>query len=570
MQYEGENIRAYPVANRNRSHRRLHAYSPAAILFFAFLTGWNDSPNAEPVTVDFSSFIGAHSHDSASAISIDDEGFIYIAGHTFSDAYPVTSTFGSTGLIDATISKFSADGSQLIFSVRIGGSGRDIARDIAVDSGGNIYITGETDSFDFPVSNPWQQNNRGNTASTGPDNTEAFILKLGPNGDHLEFSSYFGGSAYDAAHGIALTRDRRIYIIGETTSPDLFMTEQNLDFSCGTDGQCNSKPARREFDAFFAVFDLHHQQQLVYSTYFGGTGSDKAHAITLHPTTGVAYIAGETTSLDLPQLHRMQNGHGGSVDGFIAGIDTRERGINGLVFSSYLGGSQEDLTAAITMTADGALVISGDTTSADFPVYQAFQKRIRGKTDIFIARIALSESYRLDTASYYGGRDNETIAGVSVDKSGIVYIAGNTDGMDLPVWNNDAEKLALSNGFVVAFASDLNSVHYATYYGGEKEDMISDIHTNHQGVPVITGDTESLSLPHTQGAFQRRNAGAVDVFIAALAAGENYPTGTADRILEKDSDGKSGKGMMDIRVLLIITLLLLGCRYLGRTPRKIP
>lgn len=533
------------------------AYLP--MLVIAAVT-WPAISHAQPAAVAFSTFAGSDSYDSVSAITVDVDGYIYVAGYTFAENYPVTFSIGVNGGIDAMISKFSADGSRLIFSTRIGGSGHDRARDIAVDDIGNIYVVGETDSFDFPMVRSWQQQNRGDPNITSIANSEAFIVKLGPHGDHLEFATYFGGSGYDAAHGIALDHTRRVYITGETTSPDLDVTEQSLDGSCGTDGKCDSASALVGFDAFFAVFDFYSDRQLIYGTYLGGGNSDKAHDILFQEDTGIAYVTGETSSGDFPLRGSLQDHNAGKIDAFIAGIDYRIAGQEALVFSSYLGGSAEDLAVALASTPEGDLMVIGDTASRDFPLVHGFQKRLRGERDIFLARIATVGGYTITSTSYYGGGGDESAAGIAVNSTGVIYIAGNSSATDVPVWNADRAVPAAGNGFVAAFAADMYSLYYAQYYGGDADDMISSVASSSQGALIIAGDTESSALPQTGNAYQHTNSGAMDIFIAAMEPITDPATGSADRALPAETDHPRGTGILDVTSLLLVLLTFLGCR----------
>jgi hypothetical protein len=181
-----------------------------------------------PLIIDpvlyYTTYIGGSDQDNGTRIAIDQQGYIYITGYTFSTDFPSGAVLGSD--ISTFVTKLTPDGTSVVFSLYLGGTGVDRGRDIAIGDDGNIYIIGETTSLDFPVlaSAPQSQNNGG---------TDVFLSVLSPGGNHLHYSTYYGGSGYDAGHGIALGNNDAVYLTGVTWSNDLAITKGAFDTSCG-------------------------------------------------------------------------------------------------------------------------------------------------------------------------------------------------------------------------------------------------------------------------------------------------------------------------------------------------
>jgi uncharacterized repeat protein (TIGR01451 family) len=196
----------------------------------------------------FSTFLGGSGYDYASGIALDSTGSIYVSGNTVSTDFPVTSgaaqtTFGgmSAGCVpsstttcgDVTITKLEPGGSSLIYSTYLGGSlDENPGISMAVDSGGSVYVTGQTDSLNFPVVNAFQ-------TTYGGGSSDAFITKLNPAGTAFVYSSYIGGSGQDSGSRVALDASADAFISGTTVSTNFPVTAGVFQSECGTDGTCN-------------------------------------------------------------------------------------------------------------------------------------------------------------------------------------------------------------------------------------------------------------------------------------------------------------------------------------------
>ncbi len=297
----------------------------------------------------FSTYYGGGGNDSANAVAVDRAGNAYITGETTSVNLGVLTPLQalSGGGADTFVAKFSPLG-RLIYATYVGGSGNDRGLGIAVDPLGSAYITGSTESFNFPVSMPIQANKAGGQQ-------DAFIAKLNPAGTALVYSTYLGGSGGsvttpEQGNAIAVDVSGSAYVVGSTNSNDFPIVSALQKFISGVDT-----------DAFVTRIDST-GTKLLYSTYLGGTSVDVATGVVLD-TSGNAYVSGYTGSFDFPLVQPIQATLGGWLDAFLAKISSTGKT---LLFSTVLGGQQIDSAAALAGVNDTILV--GATSSTDlFP-----------------------------------------------------------------------------------------------------------------------------------------------------------------------------------------------------------
>jgi len=242
----------------------------------------------------------------------------------------------------------------LSYSTYLGGGGLDIGNGIAVDETGAVYVTGYTNSSNFPTFNPY--------TGTYQGSTEVFISKLSSSGNSLIFSTYLGGvlSGVDQGRGIAVDRTGAVYVTGRTNSIDFPTFNPYQQTYQGSD------------DAFITKLSSS-GNSLIYSTYLGGTNSDAGSGIEVDES-GEAYVTGHTSSTDFPTLNPYQGTHQGSNDVFVTKLSISG---NSLIYSTYLGGSDNDFANGIAVDANGAVHVTGTTRSTNFPTTGDYQVRIR-------------------------------------------------------------------------------------------------------------------------------------------------------------------------------------------------
>ena len=486
-----------------------------------------------PLVVDpvlsYSTYLGGSNLDNGTAIAVDSSGSAYVTGGTPFGQCPFTpGALQTTGAgFDVFITKFDPTGATLVYSTFLGGSLDETAFAIAVDASGNAYVTGQTTSTDFPLKNPVQAAcGCGLNTITGERRSEAFIAKLNSTGSALVYSTYLGGSSNDAAGAIALDSAGNAYVAGATTSSD-FPTVSPLQLHLA--GTVNAFVAR--INAAGSAFS--------YSTYLGGSGFDFANGIAVD-SSGNAYVAGVTNSLDFPtttgaiQTAFGGVGKAGAGDGFLTKIDATG---GSLVYSTYLGGSDDDTANAVTVDAAGNAYVTGATSSANFATTPgAFQPTIApgictgfdagGNAfqfpcpDVFVMKLNAAASAAI-YSTFLGGTTEDSGNGIAIDSSGNAFVAGYARSADFPLlFPIQAGPGLNALGFAQhVFVSELNAAGsalvYSTYLGGQGADTAAGIALDSAGNAYVAGVTNSPNFPAVH-AFQPAPQGSNDAFVAKL------------------------------------------------------
>jgi len=331
----------------------------------------------------FSTYLGGSSGDDASGLGVTSDGHVWIAGYTKTNDFPTSNAFQGTyggGFTDAFVARVDTSTPVLVFSTFLGGSGDEHGEDIVgectgqphlvIDTSGNAYVTGRTNSPDFPTVSAYQSSLGGAT--------DAFVAKLSPSGT-LAWSTYLGGSGCDAGLGISTDSAGGVYVTGYTASED-FPTENPVQ-ATNAGG----------FDAFVTKL-CPSGTTLEYSTYLGGSSNEgndggvfRGIGAICIDTGGSAYLTGLTASSDFPTVDPAQGTSGGSTDAYIAKLSPSG---SSLLFSSYLGGSNTDFGRRIAVDWLGDIYVCGFTQSSDFPTSSAFQPSFAGGySDAFVAKL---------------------------------------------------------------------------------------------------------------------------------------------------------------------------------------
>jgi len=306
----------------------------------------------------YSTYLGGSAEDvGRRGIAVDNNGCAYVTGYTYSSNFPTANAYDGSynGYDDVFATKFSAAGDSLIYSTYLGGNDHELGYDIAVDGKGYAYLTGWTQSKDFP------------TTSNGYDTThngepDVFVIKLSISGDSITFGTYLGGSAEDQGWGIAVDGEGCAYVTGYTYSTD-FPTVNPYD------GSWNGG-----FDVFLTKLSAA-GDSLIYSTYLGGSNSDYGLAIAVDDE-GFAYVTGLTQSIDFPTANPYDGSYNGYEDVFVTELSTSG---NSLVYSTYLGGSSsDDRGYGIAVNGSGNAYVTGFTESTDFPTVNPYQSGFGG------------------------------------------------------------------------------------------------------------------------------------------------------------------------------------------------
>jgi hypothetical protein len=295
----------------------------------------------------------------------------------------------------------------------------------------------------------------------------------------LTYSSYFGGSSYDEATGVAADSAGNTYLVGYTAST-LFPTYSPQQPTHGGGS----------YDAFVVKLDATGQNR-IYSTYLGGSGPDMAYAVA-SDAFGNAYVAGLTASPNFPVVSAAQTSAGGAQDAFVAKLNPSG---SALIYSTYLGGALDDYARGIAVSGAGAAYLVGTTFSTNFPKVGALQASLNGTYDAFVTQLTPAGS-GLVYSTYLGGSGTEYGNAIAVDTSGSAYVVGATTSSNFPLAS--ARQSAHAGGSNDAFVSKLNlsgsALLFSTYLGGSGSDEAFGV-TVTLGTAVVVGSTLSTNFP---------------------------------------------------------------------------
>ena len=472
----------------------------------------------QPMVIDpiisYSTYLGGAQNDFARAVAVDAEGFAYVTGSTMSVDFPVAGASPSppNGSVDAFVAKLDPSGSELVYSAYLGGELDDLARGVSLDAAGNIYITGQTASLDFPTRNAFQPRLAGQS--------DAFVAKLNPTGSELSFSTYLGGSGFDAARGAAVDGFGSIALMGQTDSVDFPTKNARQQHLAGS------------MDAFVAKLDPS-GSALVFSSYHGGSRNDLPYHIVDcaetdnfpdSPGWGVAvdaagfvYVAGTTESTDFPTFKALQPFHrGGRREAFVSKFDP----FGTLVYSTFLGGGSGDSARGIAVDAVGNAYVAGATKSSNFPITAEALQTEKGELyDAFVTKID-SNGAAILYSTFLGGDSDDAGGAIAVDSLGNAVVVGLTQSHAFPIKDAIQPVFAGSQDlFLAKLEPDGSALNYSTYLGGSRVETPCSgmgVALDAVGSAYLVGSTGSDNFPVTDASFQRSRAGGYDALLTKV------------------------------------------------------
>lgn len=473
--------------------------TPDTIGFHVGSFDTNSTLVIDPV-IKYSTYHGGSWDDQGSGMAIDSGGNTYVTGWAQSTDFPTRNAIKPTSdCCDAFVSKFSPSGT-LVYSTYLGApSGTEsVGKGIAVDSSGNAYVGGETCARDFPTLNAVQTTNRGRPGWC----METFAAKLTPSGA-LSYSTYLGGSYSDYSGGLDADANGNAYISGSTCSYD-FPTHNAMQPVSNIPPWDNTP-----CDAF--VTKLTPSGAFAYSTFLGGLHQDEGTGVSAD-AAGNAYVTGVTCSTDFPTLNAEQASNAGCWDTFVTKLTSG----GALSYSTYLGGSFDDMGEGIAADPSGNAHITGWTCSDDFPTKNAIQPTIVSCTMGFVTRFTASGE--LSYSTYLGGSPGYSYTwgyGITTDSDGNAYATGETCATEFPIFEASQPTMTgCPDAYVTKFTPS-GSLAYSTFLGGSDHDSGRGIAVDAGGNAHVTGQTCSEDFP-LHNARQRTLAGCLDAFVTVL------------------------------------------------------
>jgi hypothetical protein len=390
----------------------------------------------------------------------------------------------------------------LTFASYLGGSGADTGEAIALDLDGNAYLTGATASADFPV-------------TTGPALASAledvFVVKVSPDGGAIVYATYLGGDGADAGQDIAVDAAGRVVVAGRTRSAD-FPTRNAIQAAFG--GQT---------DAFVAKLSAA-GDEILFSTYLGGSLSDSAEAVALD-LSGHTYVTGFTRSLEFPTLNAYQPQLGGfpppsggsfdpQNDAFLAKLDPSG---SSFVYSTYLGGVAEEFGHGIAVNAEGNVFIVGSTESVLFPSVNPFQPALLGFTDAFVTKFS-QDGQSLVYSSHLGGTGVDSGHDIAVDLFDRATVVGEARSFDFPTKRAIQDTSPGRAGFITTISANGRTILFSSYLTGSTASTIAEgVAVDPLGNIFVTGRTFATDFPLVDP-LQDTAGGNFDAFVAKIHA----------------------------------------------------
>ena len=461
----------------------------------------------DPV-LQYSTYLGQEGRDVAIAVATDRNGDIYMTGQTTSIRFQTGQTAQPVpgGRLEAFVARFNSSG-ELTWISYLGGRENDVGRSIALDDAGNVYVVGFTSSDNFPMRNPTYGEYKGGGA-------DAFLTKLSGNGQQFVYSTYLGGTGYDDAFAVAVSAEGDAYIAGATES-----------FDFPVRGGFQTGPSGGGADTFVTKIATA-RQSLIYSTYVGGNGQDYANGIAID-AQGNAYVAGYTTSVIFPTYQPIQSTMRGVQDAFLYKLNSAGRSLE---YSTFIGGSQEDLGFRVAVDSPRRGLPQRLHEISGLPRESAFQGGLGGATDAFVVKVNPEGNAFIYSTYLGGSQDDFAFGNIAVDAAGTAYISGYTASPNFPSVSPTQMSYGGGkyDAFVTRLAPQGNSLLYSTLIGGGGDDQAYALALDRQGQVIMAGGTTSSNFPQARNTLTPGSI-ETDIFLSRISADTsvNFVTASA-------------------------------------------
>ena len=378
--------------------------------------------NAAGSALEYATFLGGIGSDYNGSIAVDAAGRAYVVGDTDSSNFPTTRGAFDTGYVgeygDVFVVCLDETGSSLVYGTFLGGSEMEGGMDIVVDAAGRAYLTGSTNSSDFPTTPGAFDTSLNSVYPRG----DIFIARLNPTGSVLEYATFVGGSEDDWGTAIALDAAGRVYVTAATKSDDMPTTPGAFDTSINS---------TIDADAYVARLDAT-GSSLEYATYLGGSRRESLSGIAVD-ATGRAYVAGTTASADFPTtpgaFDTSFNSSGDNSDAVVVRLNPSG---SALEYATFLGGSGSTAANGIAINATGRAYVGGGTSAPDFPLTpDAFDTGFKGGSEVYLVRLDAAGS-AVEYGTLLSGSGSDGTGNIVLGAAGWVYVAGTTKSEDFP------------------------------------------------------------------------------------------------------------------------------------------
>jgi predicted transcriptional regulator len=446
--------------------------------------------------LEYSTLVGGTGSEHSRDIVVDSQGNPYIFGHTDINEFPTVPgvIFESPiGGIDCVIFKLDPNGSKFIYSTYLGGNNSEIAYSMALDRFGNVYVSGYTESANFPTTeNAYDKDYHGGR--------DIFISKLNPNATELLYSTYIGGKGGEYGVGLTVDYFGNVYATGQTNSPGFPTT-------VGAYNNSNS--------SVYNIYVLKLNQTgstLDYSTLIGGDTGDYGQDIALD-SHGNANVIGLVSSTNFPITENaIYNTHSGHSD--LVYFELSHNGTE-LLYSTYFGGSKLDTGTTLALDQYDDVYITGWTNSSDFPTTtNAYNSDLTGVYDVFVTKLNTTSS-EIAFSTLIGGSEVDYGIDIVIDTKGNSYVTGYTWSYDFPTTPDIKvhKKQGIYDGFLFKLDPSGSMLLHSRYIGGNSYNFISGMAIDEFNDIYITGFTNSSDFETTTGVYSSKQIGDYDIFV---------------------------------------------------------
>ncbi|MHA1928134.1 MAG: DUF7948 domain-containing protein [Candidatus Thorarchaeota archaeon] len=455
---------------------------------FGFEVGAYD--HSKTLVIDpllYSTYVGGSEYDAPLGCAVDDEGNIYVTGITESLNFPLKQYFDGSGDVDRDgfLFKLNSTGNGIVYSTYFGGSEVDEPYDIAIDAAGNAYMTGTTLSADFPTMNAYDSGHNGGL--------DVFIIKFNSTGNGLEYSTYLGNTGSDIAYGIDVDIGGNMYVCGKSS----------YNF-----------PLANAFDSVMAgggeSFTLKLSSDgstLIFSTYMGGSAGDAAYDIVIDEWN-CSYVTGDTSSDDIPLSSAFDSSYNGNSDILVYKLSAT----GSLEFSTYYGGGQAERGLVIDVNSENETCIGGRSLSSDLTFANPYNSTYGGNEDGLLFMLN-STGNGLVFSTLIGGSGYDEIIVLSIDAWDYIYFGGYTASSTFPTKSAYNSTYGEGSGFMAKLNSSYNGLLFSTFIAASTN--VLGLSVNSNGTSIVCGTSYLENIPMVNS-YNSTNGGSGDAYVLAL------------------------------------------------------